>query len=83
MPDGYERLTIPAGGGASVTPSDTATLTIPSRCICVGVAGNVRVDMVDGSTVTWPALAAGVLHPIRARRIYASGTTATTIVVGY
>lgn len=53
------------------------------RGIWVGVAGNVEVVFVGGSTVIMPAVAAGMWHPMRARRIRAAGTTATGIKVGY
>jgi hypothetical protein len=67
----------------AITPSDT--LDVPGgsiRGFYVGVAGDVAVIMPDGSTGTWPALAAGIAHPIQASRIKLTGTTATGIVGG-
>lgn len=66
--------------GAAVTPNDNADLARYTRAIFVGVSGNVKLDLTDGSTVTLNAMAAGVLHHIAVRRIYATGTTATNIV---
>ncbi len=72
---------IPVERGIAITPNDS-TLIEPTRGIMVGVSGNLAVTMVDGVDVTWPAVAAGVLHPISAIRILSTGTTATSIVVG-
>ena len=33
-----------------------------------------------GTTITYPSLVAGVIHPIRAVRVLSTGTAATTIV---
>lgn len=69
--------------GKAITPSDTVDITGGIlRGFYVGVSGDVAVIMADGSTVTWPALAAGVPHPIQVKRILATGTTATGIVGG-
>jgi len=76
-------LTSPAENGASVTPSDSVDLTNFTRGVYVGVSGDLKVDLVTGDTVTFVGLAGGVIHPIRARRIHATGTTATSIVGVY
>jgi hypothetical protein len=69
--------------GQAITPSDTTDVTGGIlRGFYVGVAGDVAVIMADGSAVTWPALSAGVPHPIQVKRIKATGTTATGIVGG-
>lgn len=72
---------------AAFTPSgDVTDLTAgPTRALYVGVTGNVAVIFVgdkDADAVTLVGLAAGVWHPIQVRRILATGTTATGIVVG-
>lgn len=68
---------------ALVTPSDAADLTFVSRAISFGTAGALRITTEAGDDVTIPsgALAAGVLHPIGASRIWATGTTAASIVI--
>lgn len=53
------------------------------RAILVGVAGDVKIKDLDGNDVVLPALVAGVVHPIHAQQIFATGTTATGILVGY
>lgn len=77
---------IPGGGPAhifAITPSDTDDLSRAIRCLWVGVAGDVRIDTPGGETVTLPAVVAGGWHPIRALKVHATGTTATTILGGY
>lgn len=72
----------PFEGGFNITPSDANNLPKKTRGIYVGVSGDLATIMADGSEVTWPALAAGVAHPIQAIRVKATGTTATGIVGG-
>ena len=69
-----------AGNAAAVTPSDTDNLTVVSRGIYIGSAGAVRVLTAGGQTVTFSGLAVGTIHPIRAQRVFATGTTANGIV---
>ncbi|MEO3947624.1 hypothetical protein [Gorillibacterium sp. CAU 1737] len=73
---------------ATVTPSDTLDLSIPSglngtKYICVGVSGDLSVITSGGDTVTLKAVAAGIFHPISVRRVLSTGTTATGIVAVY
>lgn len=71
----------PAVKGVAVTPSDATVLGC--RMIYVGGAGNLAVQHVaGGATVTYTAVAVGVVHPISAYRIMAA-TTATAIVALY
>lgn len=67
-----------------ITPDNGADLASVTRGISFGSAGDLKIAMIDGGTVTIPsgALAVGVIHPIRAARVYATGTTAGTLV-GY
>ena len=76
-------LESPVSNLAIVTPSDAADLAFVSRAVWLGVGGALRVTTLGGQTVTTPALAAGVPHPIRAARIWATGTTATGIMVAW
>ena len=69
----------PAGEAAAVTPAD-ATYLEPTRGIYVGVSGDVKVKMLDGTTITFTALAAGIVHPISCILIFSTDTTATNIV---
>ena len=69
-------------GGFSITPNDATDLPRKTKAIMVGTAGNLRVTMANGNVVTWPSLAAGLLHPIQAIKVWSTGTTAVTIVGG-
>ena len=79
----------PVGKGVAVTPSDTDDLVNVSRGLYIGGAGNVKVDLFEQdasggtptrTTVTFTALAVGVIHPLRVSRVYSTLTTATGIV---
>ncbi len=70
----------PARHGVAVTPSDTVNLAEPTRGLYVGVSGIVRAILADGDEVILVGLAAGVVHPLRVLRVYATTTTATSIV---
>lgn len=72
--------TSPATHAVTVVPSDTTDLDTDGRGFIVGVAGDVKVTTADGSTVVLPAMAAGIVHPIAVKRIWATLTTATGIV---
>lgn len=67
---------------ANVTPDNGNDLTYASRAIYVEVAGTLAITTLGGETVTTPSLNQG-WHPIRATRIFATGTTATGIMVGW
>lgn len=75
-----ESLDGPATGIASVTPHDTNELAQASRAIFVGSAGDVAVEMIDGSSATLVGVVAGALLPIRVNKVLATGTTASDIV---
>jgi len=68
---------------AAVTPSDTADLSEGGIGLYCGVTGNVKITTLDDDTITMIGLAAGVWHPIQAKRVFATGTTATSILVGW
>lgn len=70
---------------ASVTPADGADLAQSSRAIVCGVSGTLKVTTVGGETVTLPAsvIVAGQIMPLRVKRVFSTGTTATDIWVMY
>lgn len=83
MPSYASTLTGPIQTGYAITPSDTLDVSITTRGLYVGVAGDVKVTLAanaTGSSVVLKGLASGIIHPIGVRRIYATGTTATDIV---
>ena len=88
--DTYSTDTFSAKGANEDCQSDTlfvdgTTISgyvgIPPTCraVYIGGAGNVKVDMADGSTVTFEAVPVGTFMPIQVRKVYATGTTATNI----
>ncbi len=76
------RGTNPADGAASVTPNDGADLAFVARALYVGGTGNIKIDTPNGDTVTFNAVPVGIL-PVRANKVYSTGTTATNIVALY
>ncbi len=72
-------LSSPATDLAEITPSNTQDLAKTSRALNVGAAGFVRVTTTDGTTASI-YVAAGIAFPVRATRIWQTGTTATGIV---
>lgn len=69
----------PATSAAAVTPHDTNELSNVTTRVFVGGAGNLKVTMMDGTDVTFTGVTAGSVLPIRVRRVYSTGTTATNI----
>ena len=82
MSDPFENhnpgLESPATILVPVTPDDAADLTQPSRALNVATSGTVQVTTTAGTTATL-YIAAGIGFPVRALRVWASGTTATGI----
>lgn len=77
-----EGLESPPSNAFNVTADDAADLAFTTRGLNVAQSGNVRLTTLGGDTVT-VALSAGIVFPIRANRIWATGTTATGIVALY
>lgn len=63
-----------------VTPNDGVDLGLASRAISVATEGFVQLTTISGSTGRI-FVVPGAPFPIRARRIWATGTTATEIVI--
>jgi len=70
----------PAGSAAAVTPHNTDELAYVTTGVYVGGFGDLKVTMRDGQEVTFADVAAGTILPIRVRKVFATGTTATDIV---
>jgi hypothetical protein len=70
------------GGALAVTTSDTVPLTYPS-IIYVGVGGNVRVLTAQGDDVTFVGVQAGGVVPVQVLKVFATSTTATSLVAIY
>ena len=66
-----------------IIPDDATDLSHETIAIYVGFDGDLKVDLISGETITMYNLAAGAWHPIQAKRVYATGTTATYILGAY
>jgi len=83
-PKDRDRWQSPAVQVVLITPDDAGELDPHLRGISFATAGILRILDGLGNDVTIPdgALAAGVIHPIRVKRVFSTTTTATDIV-GY
>ena len=70
------------GGATAVTPSDTVNLATPS-VIYVGSGGNVKVTTAQGDDVTFTGMLSGSIIPVQVIRVWATGTSATSLVRVY
>lgn len=73
------NLEAPIGDGVSVTPNDTDEMTYVSRCLYIGVSGNVKVVTVNNATLTFKNVPVG-FFPVRVRQVFETGTTASEIL---
>lgn len=66
-----------------ITPSDGANLPHNTKGIYVGTATagqTIKVDTEAGGTATFTNVAQGSTIPIAAKKVYATGTTATNLL---
>lgn len=66
-----------------IIPDDETDLPHETIAVYIGLDGDLKVDLISGETITMYNLAAGAWHPIQAKRVYATGTTATYILGAY
>ena len=69
----------PAATLFEVVPDDISDLERVTTALNVATQGRVRVTMADGSEGTI-SVVPGVALPVRVRRVWATGTTATGIM---
>lgn len=73
--------TISAVEAITITPDDATDLSNITRGLYIGATGNVRVLLLyDTTPVTFVGAVKGSILPIRVKRVYATGTTATDLV---
>ena len=72
-----------ANHAISPTLSNTTDFAggVISTGLYVGGAGDVKVTMAGGEDVTFTGLSAGSVYPIRVKRVWSTGTTATNLLV--
>ncbi len=87
MSDKFDKhspgLTSPAGNGQPVAPSDSAMLPTHSRALFVGTSGHLAVELVgnaEGEVLVLQNVQAGMIYPLRVRKVRATGTTAGGIL---
>ncbi len=73
-------LSDPVRHAAVVVPSDTVNLPNGAKALWVGGAGTVKVITGGDETVTFTGVLAGTLLPIRCKRVFSTGTSASNIV---
>lgn len=71
----------PATKAVAVTPHDSNNID-PCVALYIGAAGTLKVTCFDGTDCTFAAVSAGVL-PLRVKRVWSTGTSATSIVALY
>lgn len=64
----------------AITPSDSVALTKPCHAIYVGGTGAVKFVSAVGNTETWSACPVGLIIPVAATQVLATGTTATLLI---
>jgi hypothetical protein len=69
----------PGEGAFAITPNDSDFIPV-TRGVYVGGSGTLHVIMAGGQEVTFTALAAGVVHPLRVIKVFATSTAATSIL---
>jgi hypothetical protein len=63
----------------AITPADS-DLSAQMRALYIGGSGNVRITDPQGNVVTFVGAVAGTVLPVMAKRVWATGTTATNII---
>lgn len=69
-------LESPAFHVVAITAAD-ADLATDVRALYVGTGGNVKITTSGGTTATFANVPSGTLLPVRCRRVWTTGTTAT------
>jgi hypothetical protein len=67
------------GGATTFTNSNTVNLPTPS-VIYVGVTGDVKVTTAQGDDAVFVGVPAGSVIPVQVIRVWATGTTASSML---
>lgn len=70
----------PALRAEAITTADSVDLTDPARAIYIGKKGNIKVTLVGGVDMTFTGLLAGQVYPLGVTKVWATGTTATSMI---
>jgi len=72
----------PALGAVAISyGSGDQTLTVAARGLHIDTDGALKVDMSNGTTVTFATLKAGSFYPYSVTKIYQTGSSATGFVL--
>jgi hypothetical protein len=71
----------PVGAIAIDYSSTDQDIQVPARGVYISTTGALKVDMADGTTVTFSSLAAGIQHAMYITKIYKTGSTAAGLVL--
>ena len=77
--DGFER-TISIRNIVEITTNDSTVLTNATKAIYVPATATLKVDTIGGQTVTLVGLASGIWHPIQVTKIYATGSSISSVL---
>jgi hypothetical protein len=76
-----DSLIAPARNCFSITPDDTAALSVVPKAIYIGTGGNLVIRAIDGtSDVTFANVASGTILDIRVAAVRSTGTSAANLV---
>lgn len=68
-----------AENGAAVSPNNSTDLAHDSVIYC-GSGGDIKVDTVNGDTLTFVGVVGGSTLPVKVRRVYTTGTDASNMI---
>ena len=69
----------PSAAAVAIVPSNTVNISAPTRGIYVGVSGDVTA-VVGGTAILFTSVPPGMILPVVATRVNATGTTATGLI---
>lgn len=70
-----------ADNAYAITPDDAADLPTASRGMYVGTGGDIKVDLPKSAApVVFVGVPSGAILPVRVKRVYVDGTTASDMV---
>lgn len=79
-----DEMTFPAIKARAVTAHDsTAISTGVTRGLLVATAGNYDIVLSGDSSAVTMYLAAGIVHPLRVKRVNATGAASTSGIVAF
>lgn len=69
-----------ADNAFEITPDDDEDLSVIASALYVGSTGSIALTTAGGDEVTFTNVAGGAILPVRAVRVFETGTTAEGII---